>query len=398
MIDAIRALPGGTLALERIDLEPGVYLVGGAVRDLLLGRSPRELDLVTEGDVGQLAARLGGAERVHDRFGTRTVTVDGFTYDLARARRETYPHAGALPLVAPASLAEDLLRRDFTVNALAIALTGDAAGGMIAPPGALADLEGGRLRVLHDQSFRDDPTRLVRLARYSVRLGFAVEPHTGTLARQAVAAAALDKVSGTRVGNELRLLAREADPFAGLVMLEELEIAAAISAALHSPDGALAAGALDLLPADGRRDLLALALAFEGGDAAELRTELDRLAFEADDRDAIVSAAAGARSLAAALGSANTPSAIAATVGSAGPEAVAIAGALGPTGPAREWLTRLRHVALEIDGADLLGAGVPEGPGIGVGLRAALAAKLDGRVAGWGQELAEAVRAAGEGG
>ena len=107
---------------------PGVYLVGGAVRDLLMGGEPADLDLVVEGDAAQLAARLGGRLRVHDRFGTSTVELDGHTYDIARARQETYARPGALPDVTPATLDEDLLRRDFTVNAMAIALTGPRRG------------------------------------------------------------------------------------------------------------------------------------------------------------------------------------------------------------------------------------------------------------------------------
>ena len=168
-----------------------MYLVGGAVRDLLLGGRPLDLDLVVEGDAAAFAASLGGELKVHDRFGTSTVTLDGFSYDIARARRETYAHPGALPDVAPAPLAEDLERRDFTVNTLALALAGDRAGELHSVPPALEDLDARRLRVLHDQSFIDDPTRLFRLVRYATRLGFEIEPHTRALAERAIAGGAL---------------------------------------------------------------------------------------------------------------------------------------------------------------------------------------------------------------
>jgi tRNA nucleotidyltransferase (CCA-adding enzyme) len=149
------------------------------------------------------------------------------------------------------------------------------------------------------------------------------------------------------------------------------------------------------LPEDGRRDRLALAVAARGMAAPELSALLDGLAFEADDRDAIVSAATRADKVAGALRAARSPSEIAAAVAGAPPELVAFAGALGAERHAREWLAELRHVRLVIDGGDLLAAGVPEGPAVGRGLRAALAAKLDRRAAGREQELAEALHAAG---
>ncbi|MBV9422440.1 MAG: hypothetical protein JOZ98_06000, partial [Solirubrobacterales bacterium] len=123
--------------LETVDAGGDAHLVGGAVRDLLLGGTPYDLDLVIEGDAGAFAARLGGSLVVHDRFGTSTVTLNGFDYDIARARRETYARPGALPDVEPAPLAEDLLRRDFAVNAMAIVLGGEHRGRLHAAPGAL---------------------------------------------------------------------------------------------------------------------------------------------------------------------------------------------------------------------------------------------------------------------
>jgi tRNA nucleotidyltransferase (CCA-adding enzyme) len=137
-----------------------------------------------------------------------------------------------------------------------------------------------------------------------------------------------------------------------------------------------------------------VAVAARGVPAAELPALLDSLAFEAEDRDAIVASAIRAEEAAGALAGARTPSAIAAVAGGAPLELVALAGALGADRPAREWLERLRHVHLAIDGRDLLAAGVPEGPAIGRALRAALAAKLDGRTRDRDQELAEALNAA----
>lgn len=379
--------------LDRLGDREGVYLVGGAVRDLLLGDSPTELDLVVEGDAETVAERLGGAAQVHDRFGTSTVHLDGHRYDLARARRETYARPGALPEVEPAALADDLRRRDFTVNAIALGLS--VNGRLEAVPGALEDLEARRLRVLHDRSFLDDPTRLLRLARYAGRLSFEVDPNTLELAGAAVAGGALQTVSGARLGAELRLLAREPDPVAALESLWRLGLDSAIHPGFGLADSALARRALELLPADGRPELLVLAAAARGVPAAELAPLLDRLAFEARDRQTIVASARDADVVARALGEARQPSEIAAAVAGGSPELVALAGATGPADAASEWLERLRDVELEIDGNDLIAAGVPSGPRVGRGLRAALAAKLDGHTAGRDGELAVALEAAG---
>ena len=394
----VRALPAGEPLMRRLEGEPGAFLVGGAVRDLLLGGEPTDLDLVVERDPAPILARLDGEVVIHDRFGTSTATVDGRSYDVARARRETYPRPGALPEVGPGSLEEDLRRRDFTVNAIAAALGGVAAGELRAFPGALDDLAGRRLRVLHDRSFVDDPTRLLRLARYHARLGFAVEPRTRALAREAVEQGAIGTLTGPRVGNEVRLLARERDPVAALLALRELELDRAIESRFGLEDEALARRALALLPSDGRRDLLALAMASQRLPAEELRRLLDWLGFQGGERAVIVAAATRGVGLADKLERTERPSEVAVAAFGAPSELVALAGALGPVDAARSWLDRLRHVELEIDGRDVLAAGVPLGPAVGRGLRAALLAKLDGRTRSREDELAVALQAARPGG
>jgi tRNA nucleotidyltransferase (CCA-adding enzyme) len=391
LFDRLRALPAAAPLLRRLPERPSVYVVGGAVRDLLLGGAPYDLDLVVVGDAAQVAAALDGATRVHDRFGTSTVVLDGFTYDIATARRESYATPGALPdVIVPASLDEDLTRRDFTVNAIAVALTGPSAGELRSASNALEDLDARRLRILHDRSFVDDPTRMLRLVRYASRLGFSIDPGTRAL----VDPAALDTVSGARIGTELRLLAREPDPVAALLCLGDLQLDRAIHPDLGLRDPAVAIRALALLPPEGRRDRLMLGATALGIDPTQLTDLLDRLAFEAPDRAAIVAAASRADVLARALASATRPSEIAAAAAGAGLELVAVAGALGPEAQARAWLDDLRHVTLEIDGSDLLAAGVRQGPAVGRGLEAALAAKLDGRTHDRDAELREALRVA----
>jgi tRNA nucleotidyltransferase (CCA-adding enzyme) len=393
------ALPAARPLLERLGRAEGVYLVGGGVRDLILGAQPLDLDLVIDGDLEPVAALLGTPDRVHDRFETRTVSLDGFAYDLARARRETYAHPGALPSVAPAGITEDLGRRDFAANAMALGLAGDSRGRLLEAPHGGEDVQARRLRVLHDRSFIDDPTRLLRLARYAGRLDFAVEAHTRALALAAVAARAPDTVSGSRLGAELRLLAEQGDPLRGFRVLAELGIDEAVAPrfGIRSDDRAqLARRALALLPPDGEPADLVLAVATLDVPDAGRAALLDRLAFPAGRRDRIAAAAGRGPALARQLGAAGEPSQIAAAIGAGSPELVALAGALGAEGPARRWLDALRHVRLEIDGDDLLAAGLTPGPALGAGLAAARAARLDGRVHGRDEELAEALRVAGE--
>jgi tRNA nucleotidyltransferase (CCA-adding enzyme) len=374
-----------------------VYLVGGAVRDLWLGGTPLDLDLVIVGELDPLLASLAGEASTHTRFGTATIRGDGgVRFDLARARRETYARPGALPEVAAAGIEQDLGRRDFTVNALALGLSGANAGRLLAAPHAVEDLAAHRLRVLHPASFLDDPTRLLRLARYAARLGFSVEPGTEALARAALSAGALATVSGARLGAELTLLAAERDPVAGFAELHRLEVDGALAPGFGITDPGLAERALSRLPADGDPAALLLGLAGTGVASGRRRPLLHRLGLPAGRREAAL-AAAEAPVLAKRLALAARPSEVAAAVGGAPVEATAIAGAYGPAPVGRrahDWLTAWRHTRPDIGGEDLIAAGVAPGPAIAAGLRAALAAKLDGEAPTRAEQLAVALRAA----
>src|SRR5215203_3121883 len=195
LLERLREVSGADALFDALADVPGVWVVGGAVRDTLLGRAPRDLDLVVEGDAAAAAGRLGDEAVVHDRFGTATAEGD---VNVAAARRESYARPGALPDVeVGAPIAEDLARRDFSVNAIAVRL---ADGAVEAVPGALEDLEARRLRVLHERSFLDDPTRLLRLVRYADRLRFQIEEETRMWAFAAVEGGALATVTAARLG------------------------------------------------------------------------------------------------------------------------------------------------------------------------------------------------------
>jgi tRNA nucleotidyltransferase (CCA-adding enzyme) len=400
----LRELPGGSCLLELAAGRDDVELIGGATRDLLLGRSPRELDVVVDGDAARFAAELAArlpkaAEEeadpsrettVHERFGTALVRFPGGRIDLAARRSESYPAPGALPAVRAGTPEEDLARRDFTVNAIAVALGGPRAGTVRATPHALEDLACERLRVLHERSFLDDPTRLLRLARYRARLGFEPEPRTGELAADALAVGALASISGARVGSELRLALGEADAVGALAALEELGVLRALPPRLDF-DPALALRALELLPGDARADLELLACLLLGAvtraGEAPLLALLGELEFVAPDRDRAIGAATLAPTLLERLDGLESPSQLREAMHRATLEAVALAGALGearrrpgPAAAARRWLSELRHVRLRITGDDLLAAGIPTGPEIGQRLEAALDLRLDGKL------------------
>jgi tRNA nucleotidyltransferase (CCA-adding enzyme) len=225
-----------------------IYVVGGYLRDLLLSIPDYDIDLSVVGDAPMLARLLAeGADaevEVHERFGTATLRLRGVheRLDFVTARREWYPVPGALPSVQPGSIYDDLARRDFTVNAMAFALTppppaqsGIAGGSLIDPHGGLADLRQALIRVLHDRSFRDDPTRILRAVRLARRLDFAIEEHTLQLLEQAVREGALRTVSVDRLTHELLMVMKEPQAYAMLAELERLGVLRAIHPELHWP-------------------------------------------------------------------------------------------------------------------------------------------------------------------
>lgn len=227
-------------AFEALRDQPHVYLVGGAVRDELLGRTPNEYDFVVEGDAiavaRRAAERLQGELTTHERFGTATVRTGEGSFDLTSARTETYAHPGALPTVTlGASIEQDLARRDFTINAIARGLDGRE----VAFPGAHEDLRAGVLRVLHARSFVDDPTRMLRLIRYATRFGFQADPATAEL----VDLDLLETVSQDRVNREIRLLLDEAPhllgQYGGLSDAPDITAALALHTRTDVPDADL---------------------------------------------------------------------------------------------------------------------------------------------------------------
>lgn len=240
-----------TLAAEKQNAP--LYIVGGFVRDLLLGRPNLDLDLVIEGDAIRfgraLVKQVGGRLLPHKAFGTAVWSLadDQSTIlrrlrvstkkaqlpefiDLISARRETYAHSGALPDVQFADIAADQYRRDFTINTLGLRLDSSAAGQLLDPWGGLSDLRRGLLRTLHAQSFSDDPTRILRMLRFAGRLGFKIETHT--IKQLKSSTHLLDQISGERIYNELMLVLLEEKRIGILKAMRRLGVLKAIAADL----------------------------------------------------------------------------------------------------------------------------------------------------------------------
>lgn len=339
--------------------DTSLFLVGGAVRDALLGLDPVDLDLVVEGDAVEMALRLDPDATVHERFGTAECEVDGSRVDLATARTEKYAHPGSLPDVTPSSLGEDLSRRDFTINAMAVDLREPEE--LIDPLGGIGDLERGVLRVIHPESFHDDPTRALRAARYAARFGFDLEPVTADL----LAGVDLSSVSSERVGAELMLMAGEEEGLKALSLVSQW-------------------GLIDVEP-----ERLVLA-----ADVIDLATS-DPWKEVCERQEMVMEAVFGDPENLAGLTGSEPGSALESVVRArvhTGCEQL-VARAAGST-----WLDRYRtdwaDVTLEIDGDDLIKAGIEQGPAIGLGLDAALAARLDEGVEGRDEQLAVALAAA----
>jgi len=208
-----------------------VYLVGGVVRDLLLGYPNFDLDLVVEGDAVNLAQQVAETSQAkllaHHRFGTAKLRYDNFTLDLATARKETYAKPGALPTVTPGTLKDDLVRRDFSINAMAISLAANDYGELVDPYQGKKDLEHCLIRILHPESFSDDATRILRAIRYEQRLSFELEAQTAQLLKRDIPM--LDTISGDRIRHELELILKEKRPELVIKRLAELGVLPRIS-------------------------------------------------------------------------------------------------------------------------------------------------------------------------
>jgi tRNA nucleotidyltransferase (CCA-adding enzyme) len=401
-----KRLPAPLLArietIAAVSREHGVpaYLVGGFVRDLLLERENRDLDVVVEGDgiefAGFLAEAFGGRVRAHRAFLT-AVVVDpqDFHVDVATARSEFYRAPAALPEVQTSALRQDLFRRDFTINTLAIRLGPEPGFDLIDFFGGRRDLKDKTLRVLHSLSFIDDPTRILRAVRLELRLGFQISPETLHLAHVALAEGAFDQLSGSRLRDELALLLGDpALALRGIERLAELGVLRAIEPQLKLDDAVLErlrgaraahdwyrlAGIADPPVEAWRRALMALAAGLE---EAELERLAGRLLLAGEDLRLLTGFPARLEEARGVLRGDPPPHQVAEALEPlAGEELLLLMGEGDERVRAwvRRYLTELRPMTLSLRGADLLARGIPPGPRIGEALRDTRRARLDGRI------------------
>ena len=386
------ALLNALRRLAAADAMP-VYLVGGPVRDLLLGRPGQDLDFAVAGDAPalarQLAAELGGRAVIHSRFGTATVTADSIRVDLVTARREVYPRPGSLPQVFPGTIYDDLARRDFSVNAMALPLSGTDQQ-LLSPAGGFADLNRGVIRILHPTSFVDDPTRLLRAARYEQRLGFRLERDTESQLRAAVAQDCLNPVSGDRLRHELARIFAETRPGPPLLRAAELGILPAI----HPDWGRVdylqrwAESGPEIIGETGLRGpcreltwLAALAYPLSDGAEESLISRLNMPKVWA----AVVRDTISLRQQERVIADPALPSSRLCRL-LAGVSLTAVAVVAGLTDSPmvsrvlHRYLVELRHLKPALRGDDLLAMGVPPGPAVGAALAQLRAARQDGHI------------------
>ncbi len=365
-----------------------LYLVGGAVRDLFLGRRNLDIDLVVEGDVPALARQLakgkGGMVVTHSRFGTATVTLGDVSLDMVTARSETYAEPGALPYVKPGTIKDDLFRRDFTINAMAVSLEPASFGELVDPYGGKSDLDKGLIRILHKASFRDDPTRIWRAIRYEKRLGFKLESETERLLRRDLTM--MGRVSGDRLRHELERILEEGSPEKGLQRADDLGALGQLHESLKA-DGWLVKRFEEARKSnDGSQaePSLYLALLVWRLKENELEAVMERLKFGGEAARVLRNMPNIKRAM-YELGSPRImPSEIYRLLERCQPLAIRAAALATDSDLVRVsldlYLFDLRFVVPNLSGDDLKRMGVPEGRRLGWMLRTLRNAKLDGEV------------------
>ncbi|HEX4747112.1 MAG TPA: CBS domain-containing protein [Gaiellaceae bacterium] len=400
--EALRASPRLTAIADAVARlgrrNEGVYLVGGTIRDILLGEESFDVDIAVEGDAiafaYALADALGGRATPHRRFGTAIVSYgEDERVDVVTTRTEFYDAPGALPTVERAGLREDLFRRDFTINAMAASLAADDLGRLVDPYGGRTDLEARVLRVLHNLSFIDDPTRIFRGIRYEARHGFRFEEHSARLLRGCIEMGLVGDLSSARLRDELVALLEDPGAAAGMRRLGELGADRAIHPRLRGDQVAaeLYVRALELSDDLGvdvpswRVGIAALARELTSDEAYDW---LERLTLRRRDIDRIVGAITVAPRIVERIRAGELePAQIVAVADTFAPDAPLFALTLEELPELRAYFERLRDVRLEIGGEDLLAMGLAESPRVGEILGELRRRKLNGELAGREEEL-----------
>lgn len=377
-----------------------VYLVGGPVRDILLGATIKDLDFVVEGDAtavaGELADELGGRVVTHAQFGTATVVLEDCQVDLVTARQEVYPHPGALPQVSPGTIHDDLARRDFSINALAIPLA-ESRPKVLDPHGGIDDLGRGLVRIIHPNCFVDDATRIIRAVRYEQRLGFRIEEGSLVQLQDAIARGYLASISGDRLRQELEHVLHEEQSHLALLRTIQLGVLATIHPSLGHNDAItrMAAGG----PAEPLSYLAALVYRLSPAEGEAVAHHLNlpgswatvvRDAVRLREREPELAAPSLPRSHLSVLVDGLSPASVLAVIRLTDSSLVAER--------LEQYLDELRFIVPTLNGNDLIAMGVPSGPLVGQILRELRTARLAQQVSTEAEErvLVQQLLATGE--
>jgi len=385
---------------EKTDGVEGIYVVGGVVRDLILDRSPGDIDLSVVGDAKtfaqELASRLGAFSPVESQFLTYKINATessipavGFI-DVINARSETYAGPAELPDITPSGIEDDLRRRDFTINSMAISLSASDWGTLVDPMKGFADTMRKRIRVHTDSSFVLDPTRMFRTVRYAVRLGFTIDAHAIELIGASLKN--IDRLSGARVRHEFELILGEPKRVEILQQCEELGLLGAISSGLR-----IGSKALQVLESQAEDETIStdlsdlLAIVTFGLSEEEAQQTVKRIDGPAAWGESITGNAELSKHVALLDQDGLLPSEITDLLGPIPLASIRAYIAVGPPLPRKgrmtEYIDKIGFVKPELTGDDLLEIGIPQGPVIGELIEVVRRAKLDGQVKSKQEEL-----------
>ncbi len=364
------------------ELSVDLYLVGGTVRDILIGRTPTDLDVViARGDESSFAAlgrSLGGDVLLKSQFGTAKLRVGDVDIDVAMSRTEVYGRPGALPNVSPATIDDDLARRDFTVNAVAVSLAEPAWGKILDPYGGREDIDRGLIRILHDDSFVDDATRILRAVRYAGRLEFELAAQTRLLLDRDLHR--LDTISGDRIRNELQRILAEPRAVEVLRLADELGALAAIHPALTF--GQSLAEKIEAGPGSRSNGLRFLALTVFETASEDYPSLISRLNVDATWAKVVRDVGAVKIATRRLAEPSIRRTKIWDLLHGLSVESIQACVVAFEKPLVRQrlelYLTELRYVKPVLNGDDLIALGVPEGPQIGSLLEALLKARIEG--------------------
>ncbi len=379
------------IAAQAAAMDMPCYIVGGFVRDLLFGKPVNDLDVIVEGNAIKLGEALvkkyGGKLTSHHKFHTAiwhlpssfTRSVHPSSLDLITARIETYQHPGALPTIQPSTIDDDLRRRDFTINAMAVRLDGDHFGELLDPLNGQADLEKGIVRVLHPRSFIDDPTRIFRAIRYETRYSFNLEPSTLNLINQE-SLTVISRLSGERIRHELDLIFGEENSFQMIQRAGSLGVFEKIRPDLPMFDPAYS----DFLDMDPILDISASRIAMGymlwlmDLMEAEIMSIAERLNFTSDLTYSVWAVSQLKKSLPFLVDS--KPSVWTYALEKLPELSIYVVYLVSRENALLDYLSIWRHVKPHTTGNDLKARGLPSGPRFGEVLSQLRAAWLDGEV------------------